>query len=66
MVSGFISLGIGAVFGIVIGLFVRNLAVHIRPDQFDDYTYWDKNDGIHFVQQTQAPVLIYVSPIAVV
>ena len=66
MISGFISLGLGAVFGLVIGFFVRYLAVHIRPDQFDDYTYWDKNDGIHFVPQAQAPVLIYVSPVVVI
>lgn len=41
-------------------------AIHNRPDHFDDYTYWDKNDGIQYERRSHLPVLIYVSPWSII
>jgi hypothetical protein len=46
--SAWISTGLGIGFGLATGAIVMLMARHERADHFDDYTYWEKDDGIRY------------------
>ena len=50
-----ISLAMGGFFGTIAGFCVLFLARNKRVDHFDDYTYWDKGDGIR--QNTESGII---------
>lgn len=45
---GLISLGMGGALGGLLGLLFWKIGKHERVDNFDDYTYWEKDDGVRF------------------
>ncbi len=62
--SGCIAMGIGIGFGLIAGIFVMVLAKHERADHFDDYVYWEKDDGLRYpvliIPPTPAPPPIFI------
>lgn len=48
-------MGIGIGFGLLMGIFLILLAKHERGDHFDDYTYWEQDDGIRYATGTPLP-----------
>jgi ammonia channel protein AmtB len=45
-----ISLSMGAIFGLLVGLLCYLVATHLKEDHFDDFTYWINDDGLRAVQ----------------
>ena len=43
-----ITMGIGLVFGLVIGIILLIFGKHRRTEHFHDYTYWVPDDGIRY------------------
>lgn len=43
-----ITMGIGLVFGILIGIILLIFGKHQRTEHFHDYTYWIPDDGIRY------------------
>lgn len=60
--SGCIAMGIGIGFGLIAGLFVLVMAKHERADHFDDYVYWEKDDGLRYPVALIAPPILPVTP----
>ena len=51
-VVSLISLPMGAIFGLIVGILCRILSKHEHSDHFNDYTYWKNADGIRLVEAT--------------
>jgi len=58
--SAWISAALGIGFGLIAGIFVFCLARHERADHFDDYTYWEKDDGLRYPSGAPVPAPIIV------
>ena len=56
--SAWISAALGIGFGLIAGIFVFCLARHERADHFDDYTYWEKDDGLRYPVGAPAPIVV--------
>jgi hypothetical protein len=62
-VISLISLPMGLVAGLVVGLLGLLVASHTRGDHFDDFTYWLNDDGLRMFREGEGTPTATATPV---